>query len=687
MLDKLNDIEKRLINVEMCIIFQQQLTYLEHQQQYETASQQQQQTQLPATSTSSTSGRPKSGGSISLGAQQSQQAAGSRQTGSSGSPMTTPQQQQPAQQRSSPSTTPKQPPPAPPTTPSIVTTGVIIPPPPLIAHQTQQPIGNGHSHNNKTNHHTNNSTNHNHSNNSTTNHHNSFKKFKSANNFSRLSNHHTNTTNSNSHKFNYSTSKTLSKLFSSRNINFVKKPFLKASSSTGIKSSIHQPYQSEQPYSLQVKTEKRSSGLQHSQKSTASSTAKQKQSVKAMSLEEGDNVRQRYSSTATTLLSTASEPNISTQEDTGLTQVKMELDEPGQRQEASQIVQEMAESYTEEGSEEGERPSKQSMLKKPSSGLSATTTPTNTSTMTSGQILQQASTSSQMDDPDENIETDTDSETEEYTLSNPNEVSSLIQALAQQHQHQQLQLQHRQHQSRLQQPSQMITDEQDDEQSKSTQSADSPNLNFMYPPGSSAAIMGSSKGTPMPGDATPSGILSKLSPHSSLISTIQTIQQQQMHQHMSQQAAAAAGPSSSSAANISTAELNAIATDESTGQLLLGDHDIRRTFAISKSRGNFAALLVQQLYNKQERITSNVMGTRGKRQLSPRRMIVVKRITFKMYPSTNEKEEELIWKKECVKAIDSKNRKIRINPGTISNLSGTTLSSNPISNPGGGNMR
>ena len=99
------------------------------------------------------------------------------------------------------------------------------------------------------------------------------------------------------------------------------------------------------------------------------------------------------------------------------------------------------------------------------------------------------------------------------------------------------------------------------------------------------------------------------------------------------------------------------------GQQLINENDIRRIFAVSKSRGNFAALLVQQMYARHERIMSNVMGTRGKRQLSPSRMLVVKTLAFQMYPPPNEREEEMIWKKECVKAIDSKNRKVRINPG------------------------
>ena len=43
-------------------------------------------------------------------------------------------------------------------------------------------------------------------------------------------------------------------------------------------------------------------------------------------------------------------------------------------------------------------------------------------------------------------------------------------------------------------------------------------------------------------------------------------------------------------------------------------------------------------------------------------MVVVRRLAFQMYPTQSLSEEETIWKKECVKAIDSKNRKVRITP-------------------------
>jgi hypothetical protein len=102
---------------------------------------------------------------------------------------------------------------------------------------------------------------------------------------------------------------------------------------------------------------------------------------------------------------------------------------------------------------------------------------------------------------------------------------------------------------------------------------------------------------------------------------------------------------------------------------LLSDTEVKRIFSLAKSRGNFAALIVQQLYGKHERVISNVMGTRGKRQLSPRRINIVKKLTFNMYPAASQVEEEMLWKKECVKAIDSKNRKVKIEPGSFDHIS------------------
>ena len=115
---------------------------------------------------------------------------------------------------------------------------------------------------------------------------------------------------------------------------------------------------------------------------------------------------------------------------------------------------------------------------------------------------------------------------------------------------------------------------------------------------------------------------------------------------------------------------------------------IKRCIRKAKHRGNFAANLAAELFSKEERITCNCTGTRGKRQLSPRRLHIVKDITFKIYnnsammsaasnanPSAAAaaitaayQDFEEAWRKECITAIDAKNRSIgrdliKTNPG------------------------
>ncbi|CAF0912781.1 unnamed protein product [Brachionus calyciflorus] len=167
----------------------------------------------------------------------------------------------------------------------------------------------------------------------------------------------------------------------------------------------------------------------------------------------------------------------------------------------------------------------------------------------------------------------------------------------------------------------------DDDDDQSTESSSTINLNYSQK---------SSKSTPpiMHRSSMPHSILQSLATQS-LLSSLQPRQN----------------------------DINFLATDETTGRLLLEESEIRRIYATSKSRGNFSALLVQKMYSKDERVVSNVMGTRGKRQLSPHRMTVVRRLSFCMYPVNDDREEELVWKKECVKAIDSKNRKVRTHHG------------------------
>ncbi len=117
-------------------------------------------------------------------------------------------------------------------------------------------------------------------------------------------------------------------------------------------------------------------------------------------------------------------------------------------------------------------------------------------------------------------------------------------------------------------------------------------------------------------------------------------------------------------------------------EVLVSKDVIKRCIRKAKHRGNFAANLAAELFTKEERISCNCTGTRGKRQLSPRRLHLVKDITFRMYhtnpavlaatTSTNAStaavataavnvayhEFEEAWRKECITAIDAKNRSI-----------------------------
>jgi len=73
----------------------------------------------------------------------------------------------------------------------------------------------------------------------------------------------------------------------------------------------------------------------------------------------------------------------------------------------------------------------------------------------------------------------------------------------------------------------------------------------------------------------------------------------------------------------------------------------------SSSRANFATNLMQAMFTKQTRITSNVEGKCGKRKLDPSKIASIKVATFNMWPCT----PDVCWK-ACVKAIDEANRRL-----------------------------
>ena len=75
------------------------------------------------------------------------------------------------------------------------------------------------------------------------------------------------------------------------------------------------------------------------------------------------------------------------------------------------------------------------------------------------------------------------------------------------------------------------------------------------------------------------------------------------------------------------------------------------------SHKNFAKKLVEMIFTKTERSTSNVNG-RHKPKLDPVRISYVKNKTFQMYPyNPSVEKEEKAWA-ECVIAIDEGNRRL-----------------------------
>ena len=101
------------------------------------------------------------------------------------------------------------------------------------------------------------------------------------------------------------------------------------------------------------------------------------------------------------------------------------------------------------------------------------------------------------------------------------------------------------------------------------------------------------------------------------------------------------------------------AIDETCRKLGLSPNLVKVIDKESHSRKNLASKLVCQVFSLHERGSSNVMGLKGKKRLNPTRMDMVKSLTFTMRPIKPGEIEEDIWRKECIKAIDSTNRNIK----------------------------
>ena len=104
---------------------------------------------------------------------------------------------------------------------------------------------------------------------------------------------------------------------------------------------------------------------------------------------------------------------------------------------------------------------------------------------------------------------------------------------------------------------------------------------------------------------------------------------------------------------------NALIIQETCVRLNMSPNLARVLDKEAGSRKNFATKLVRQVFSLQEREVSNVMGLKGKKRLDPTRMELVKSLTFALRPVKPGENEDGIWRKECVKAIDSANRNIK----------------------------
>ena len=89
---------------------------------------------------------------------------------------------------------------------------------------------------------------------------------------------------------------------------------------------------------------------------------------------------------------------------------------------------------------------------------------------------------------------------------------------------------------------------------------------------------------------------------------------------------------------------------------LLSSSEITPIYVKSKNRNNFAALLVERLFDVQTRLKSNVAG-RGKERLDPEIMQYIKAKVFEFY-ECNASEVKDQWKK-CITSIDDKSRGLR----------------------------
>ena len=89
---------------------------------------------------------------------------------------------------------------------------------------------------------------------------------------------------------------------------------------------------------------------------------------------------------------------------------------------------------------------------------------------------------------------------------------------------------------------------------------------------------------------------------------------------------------------------------------LLSSAEITPIYVKSCNRRNFAALLVERLFDVETRLKSNVSG-RGKERLDPEVMKYIKAKVFEFYECCPS-ETKVEWRK-CITSIDEKSRALK----------------------------
>ena len=80
----------------------------------------------------------------------------------------------------------------------------------------------------------------------------------------------------------------------------------------------------------------------------------------------------------------------------------------------------------------------------------------------------------------------------------------------------------------------------------------------------------------------------------------------------------------------------------------------------SVSQRNFAANVNCKILSEEERMTSNVSGSKGKDELDPIKVAYIKRVTFQQYPLKGNEKEKKVWS-DCIISIDEVNRQLNQN--------------------------